>query len=408
MKRKSINILSLKNPLTNNHRSSKVNNKFKKSSTTQYNFINKNAQYNNKNQKVNSINNNIYLNLFKKFNNTSSLRKNQLNSKQIISTRINNSHISKERKNLNILDAASSSSIKRNKNSCYDNPSIINSMNFINNHGHINIRLNLKNQFINNSNYNYNNITESSYGLEITEKMKEKNLKIIQLQNELLKSQEIINNFQTNTNIDITKYNNLNNSLKENNLCILTKSSESVDKILKTAFNGFIPNNSNNINKKKNSNRKSYKNSFLKKGGTNKIIECLKSSKIREKSENKKYTRDNSRTNRNIYSGYYKNKQSDYLRLFLPLSNYNNDKPKFNSYSNNKPNLNNKMKSNTDMNKTEKNLSYVNKDNSCAENKGNEDLLKLIIKCTALKEKTKNLLNKYIDLGEALSIFNKK
>ena len=408
MKRKSINILSLKNPLTNNHRSSKVNNKFKKSSTTQYNFINKNTQYNNKNQNVNSINNNIYLNLFKKFNNTSSLRKNQLNSKQIISTRINNSHISKERKNLNILDAASSSSIKRNKNSCYDNPSIINSMNFINNHGHINIRLNLKNQFINNSNYNYNNITESSYGLEITEKMKEKNLKIIQLQNELLKSQEIINNFQTNTNIDITKYNNLNNSLKDNNLCILTKSSESVDKILKTAFNGFIPNNSNNINKKKNSNRKSYKNSFLKKGGTNKIIECLKSSKIREKSENKKYTRDNSRTNRNIYSGYYKNKQSDYLRLFLPLSNFNNDKPKFNSYSNNKPNVNNKMKSNTDMNKTEKNLSYVNKDNSCAENKGNEDFLKLIIKCTALKEKTKNLLNKYIDLGEALYRLNKK
>ena len=408
MKRKSINILSLKNPLTNNHRSSKVNNKFKKSSTTQYNFINKNTQYNNKNQNVNSINNNIYLNLLKQFNNTSSLRKNQLNSKQIISTRINNSHISKERKNLNISDAASSSSIKRNKNSCYDNPSIINSMNFINNHGHINIRLNLKNQFINNSNYNYNNITESNYGLEITEKMKEKNLKIIQLQNELLKSQEIINNFQTNTNIDITKYNNLNNSLKENNLCILTKSSESVDKILKTAFNGFIPNNSNNINKKKNSNRKSYKNSFLKKGGTNKIIECLKSSKIREKSENKKYTRDNSRTNRNIYSGYYKNKQSDYLRLFLPLSNFNNDKPKFNSYSNNKPNVNNKMKSNTDMNKTEKNLSYVYKGNGCEENKGNEDLLKLIIKCTALKEKTKNLLNKYIDLGEALYRLNKK
>ena len=405
MKRKSINILSLKNPLTNNHRSSKINNKFKKSSTTQYNFINKNTQYNNKNQNVNSINNNIYLNLFKKFNNISSLRKNQLNSKQIISTRINNSHISKERKNLNILDAASSSSIKRNNN---DNPSIINSMNFINNHGHINIRLNLKNQFINNSNYNYNNITESSYGLEITEKMKEKNLKIIQLQNELLKSQEIINKFQANSNIDITKYNNLNNSSKENNLCLLTKSSESVDKILKTAFNGFIPNNSKNINKKKNSNRKSYKNSFLKKGGTNKIIECLKSSKIREKSENKKYTRDNSRTNRNIYSGYYKNKQSDYLRLFLPLSNFNNDKPKFNSYSNNKPNVNNKMKSNTDMNKTEKNLSYVNKDNSCAENKGNEDFLKLIIKCTALKEKTKNLLNKYIDLGEALYRLNKK
>ena len=238
--------------------------------------------------------------------------------------------------------------------------------------------------------------------------MKEKNLKIIQLQNELLKSQDIINNFQANPNIDISKYNNLNSSLKESNICVLTKSSESVDKILKTAFNGFIPNNSNNLNKKKNSNRKSYKNSFLKKGGTNKIIECLKSSKNREKSENQKYTRDNSRTNRNIYSGYYKNKQSDYLRLFLPLSNCNNDKPKFNSYSNNKKNINNKTKSNTDLNKTEKNLSYINKGNGCAKKKGNEDFLKLIIKCTELKEKTKNLLNKYIDLGEALYRLNKK
>ena len=197
------------------------------------------------------------------------MRKNPLNPKQIISNRINNSHISKERKNLNILEAPSSSSIKRKKTSGYDHPSLINSMNFINNHGHINIRLNLKNQFINNSNYNFNNITEANYGLDITEKMKEKNLKIIQLQNELLKSQEIINNFQTQNNLDINKYNNLNNltnfnnlsnSSKENNLCLLTKSSESVDKILKTAFNGYT---SNNLTKKKSTNRKNYKNSFL-------------------------------------------------------------------------------------------------------------------------------------------------
>ena len=405
MKRKSINILSLKNPITNNHRSSKVNNKFKKSSTTQYNFINKNSQYNNKNPNINSINNNIYLNLFKKFNKNSSLRKNALNPKKIISSRINNSHISKERKNLNILEAPSSSSINNKKNSGYDHPSLINTMNFINNHGHINIRLNLKNQFINNSNYNFNNITEANYGLDITEKMKEKNLKIIQLQNELLKSQEIINNFQTQNNLDINKYNNLNNltnfnnlsnSSKENNLCLLTKSSESVDKILKTAFNGYT---SNNLTKKKSTNRKSYKNSFLKKCGNKNIIECLKSSKIKEKSENTKYARETSKTNRNIYSGLYKNKQNDYLRLFLPLSNFNNDKSKFNSHSNNKKNLN----------KTEKNQSYINKDNDneCAERKDSE-FLKFTKKCMELKEKTKNLLSKYIDLSEVLYKLNTK
>ena len=58
-------------------------------------------------------------------------------------------------------------------------------MNFIDNHGHINIRLNLKNQFINNSSSNFNNYTEVNYGFDITEKMKEKDLKIIQLQNDL-------------------------------------------------------------------------------------------------------------------------------------------------------------------------------------------------------------------------------
>jgi hypothetical protein len=183
------------------------------------------------------------------------LRKNTYGPKQIISTRINNSQISKERKNLNIFEVPSSSSIKRKSNNFYDNPSLINSMNFIDNHGHINIRLNLKNQFINNNSNNYNNITDVNF--DIGEKLKEKDLKIIQLQNELLKSQEIINNLKTNnTNIDMNmnknKCNYLNNSSQEKNLCILTKSSESVDKILKTAFNAYTSNiTTNNLTKKK-------------------------------------------------------------------------------------------------------------------------------------------------------------
>ena len=268
MNGKSINLLSFKNLITKNHRSSKVNNKFKKSSTTQYNYINKKTQYNNSNSnEIKSINNNIFLNLFNKFNNTTTLRKSGLNPKQIISTRINNSHISKEPKNINIFDIPSSSSIKRKNNFFYEHPSLINSMNFFDNHGHINIRLNLKNQFINNSSSNFNNFTEVNYGFDITEKIKEKDLKIIQLQNDLLKSQEIIKNFRTKNDIDKDKNknicNNLNNSLKEKNICLLTKSSESVDKILKTTFNGYNS-NSNNLTKKKNSNRKNYKNNFLK------------------------------------------------------------------------------------------------------------------------------------------------
>ena len=409
MNGKGINLLSFKNLITKNHRSSKVNNKFKKSSTTQYNYINKNSQYNNNcnTNGIKSINNNIFLNLYNRFNNTTTLRKIGLNPKQNISTRINNSHISKETKNLNIFDIPSSSSIKRKNNFFYEHPSLINSMNFIDNHGHINIRLNLKNQFINNSSSNFNNFTETNYGFDITEKIKEKDLKIIQLQNDLLKSQEIIKNFKTKKDIDKDKnkniYINLNNSLKEKNICLLTKSSESVDKILKTTFNGYNTNNynSNNLTKKKNSNRKSYKNNFLKRCGNKKIIEYIKNSKTKEKYENKKSTQDNSKTNRNIYSGFYKKKQSDYLKLFLPLSNFKNEKPKFNSYSNDNKNIKNKIKSNTEnMNKTEKNKNIFNQIiNNCDEKKKNDDFLIFTKKCQELKERTKKLLDNYINLG---------
>ena len=71
----------------------------------------------------------------------------------------------------------------KNKNTNIQ-PDLINSMNFKSNKGHINIRINLKNQFINNNNSNPN-INVSDYnknnGNDITEKIKEKDLKIIQL-----------------------------------------------------------------------------------------------------------------------------------------------------------------------------------------------------------------------------------
>ena len=401
MKKKNINILSFKNPIMNNHRSNKINNKFKKSSTTQYNYINKKGQYNNKNNNPNikSINNNIYLNLFNKFSNTSSLRKNALSPKQIISSRINNSHINNERRSLNIFEVPSSSSIKNKKNYGLEHSSLINSMNFIDNHGHINIRLNLKNQFISGNN-NFNNITDMNYGSDIAEKMKEKDLKIMQLQNDLIKSQEIINQFQIKNNLELNKYNyNLNNSSPEKNLCILTKSSESVDKIIKTVFNGY---NINDYNKKKtNKNKKNYKNTFLKNLGNHNILECLKKSKTKDRYDSKKSERDNSKSNKNLYSGNIKRKQSDYLKLFLPLSNFHSNKFKFNSYSNNKRNNKNKINSNTEnLNKTEKNKhNNFNQNDNCVQKKKNDDFSKFTEKCEKLKEKTKQLLNRYIDLG---------
>ena len=398
MKRRSTNLLSFKNPITKNNLSLKINNKFKKSSTAQYNYINKKTQYNYSNT-VNSINNNIFLNLFNKFNHTPSLGKNSFGPKQITSNRINNSHISKERKDFKIFEVPSSSSINRKKN-YYERPSLINSMNFIGNHGHINIKLNLKNQFINNSNAYYNNITDVNYCYDIIERMKEKDLKIIQLQNDLLKSQEIINNLQlkSNLNLDINKHNYLNNSLQEKNLHILTKSSESVDKIIKTAFNSYTSNITSNNRK---STRKTYKNNFLKKCG-NKINELIKKSKTKEK--NRRHSvRNKSRTNRNIYTGYYKNKQNDYLRFFFPLSSCNNQKPKLNSHSNDKRHNKNKNKlKNENIEKNEKNNIYNNRVEDGDGNKKKYQFLELTKKCEELKEKTINLLDKYIDLSDIL------
>lgn len=401
MQRKSKNLLSFKNPISKKHHSYKSNNKFKKSSTTQYNYINKDAQCNNNINPnyVNSINNNIYLNLFSKFNNTSSLKKN-FSPKEIISSRINNSHISKERKNLNIFEVPSSSFIKSKKR---DHPSLINSMNFIDNHGNINIRFNLKNQFINNNISNLNIITDTNYRLDMTEKVKEKDLKIKQLQSELLKSQEIIKNFKIKNNSEINKYNKLNISLNEKNFCLLTKSSESVDKILKSAFNGYISNNSSKITKKNANIKKNYKNCFLKRSGNKNIFDYISKSKTKEKFEKKNTTRDNSRTNKNLYSGNYNKKQSDYLKLFLPFYNNSSDKPRFNSYSKDNKNLKNKMKSNIyeNLNKTEKNKSNVIKINNL-EDKKSGDFLQFFQKCKELKEKTKNILDKYINLADIL------
>ena len=126
---------------------------------------------------INNINNNIYLNLFNKFNNNNnfSLKQNILSPKEIISNRINNSQKNKMKQNLNLDEIPSFSSIRIKNKNTYIQPDLINSMNFKSNKGHINIRINLKNQFINNNNSNPN-INVSDYnknnGNDIAEKIR--------------------------------------------------------------------------------------------------------------------------------------------------------------------------------------------------------------------------------------------
>ena len=425
MQKKPLNILSFNTPFfpnaNHNHRSKKINNKFKKSSTAQYSTKTKEIKSNTNYLPdtpigINSINNNIYLNLFNKFNNnnnnafnTSSLKQNMMSPKEIISNRINNNQMNKIRKNLNLHEITSSSSFKNNNNkSTYIQPDFTNSMNVISsNKGHINIRLNLKNQFmnniLNNNNYNVNGTDNNNinYGLDIAEKMKEKDMKIIQLQNDLLKSQEIINSLNNNININnsfkynknksnINNYNiNLNKSSREKNFFMLTKSSESVDKILKTTFNEYY------LNNKKQSN-KIHKNSFLKKSGNDinkKRINNANKKNKNIKSNEPLYTTNNIKTKRQ--------KKFDYLKLFLPISNLLNIKPRFNSYSNERKNTKNKINFNSD--NSDKKIKPKIKINNYAINKKKEECIKYNFsdftkKCENLKQRANQLINNYINL----------
>jgi len=120
----------------------------------------------------------------------------------------------------------------------------------------------------------------------------------------------------------------------------------------------------------------------------------------------KKLIKDNNNYNKNIYSGNNNKKQSDYLKLFLPLSNFHNEKHKYNSYSNNKKNIKNIMNTNSEaeiMNKTEKNRHNHNndKDNN-TKNKVNEEFNIFTKKCEDLKKRTRQLFDNFINLGEAI------
>ena len=403
MRKKPINILSIKNPFfpssTSNHSSKKINNKFKKSSTAKCSLkINQAKQKNllytsNAPPGINNINNNIYLNLFNKFNNNNnfSLKQNILSPKEIISNRINNSQKNKMKQNLNLDEIPSFSSIKIKNKNTYIQPDLINSMNFKSNKGHINIRINLKNQFINNNNSNPN-INVSDYnknnGNDITEKIKEKDLKIIQLKNNLLKSQEIINGINNNINNSLKNNNNkhttrtiynLNKSSREKNCFMLTKSSGSFDKILKTAYYEY---NINILNNKK-QNKKTNKNSFLKKS------ENINKNKNKDK---------NFKINNLLYTTKKNKKQNDYLRLYLPSSDFFSDKLKFTSYSNDSENIRNQINNNfCNTEKNQKHKIYLNNTNNNKKNNFS-DFKK---KCDILKERTKNLINHYITLTES-------
>ena len=95
-------------------------------------------------------------------------------------------------------------------------------------------------------------------------------------------------------------------------------------------------------------------------------------------------------------------KENDYLRLFLPTSNFYKTKSKFNSYSNDRKNAKNKINHNLNYNsiKTDNNKNQqINKKNA-----GNNNITinEFIKKCEYIKQKARNLINNYIDLASQL------
>lgn len=337
-------------------------NAFKKSSTQQNNLKNNN------NTKTSS-NSNIFLNLYSKFNNKTSLHKNSKSSAKIVNS-INNTQ-KKQSSNIN------SPPIKTKSNHYIDNPSLINSMNLIENHGHINIRLNLKSKIINNNNINS----------DMAEKILEKDKQIVKLQNALMKSQELINQLNKKTQMQnrilslsytsTPKGNLLTNSYKEKDFSHFTQSSDNSNEKIKTTFNSnsFYSQN----NKKKN-------NGFIVLCN-NHIINFSNNNNITNKRKN------NYKKNKILsFNKSNKKQQTNFLKYLLPLSGrcFSETKTRFNSYTS--------LQKKT----LHKNLNDIHIQSSHNDKKHNKSLDKFIDKCEELKQKSKKLLNNYLNLTNAI------
>ena len=159
-----------------------------------------------------------------------------------------------------------------NKNLYNNNTSIGNSNNYKEkkyrkDRGHINIRLNLNNEIINN---NFGSKSKTKYktiNYDIIEKIKEKDSYITKLQKDLLQSQELLNKLQRDKQKEISfTYNTIKSvdNMKMNSLSkdkyqisdFLTQTTEKDDKILKINYNKYELNKM----KKNRTNRGSYSN----------------------------------------------------------------------------------------------------------------------------------------------------
>jgi hypothetical protein len=269
-------------------------------------------------------------------------------------------------------------------------------------HGNINLRLNLNNEIINN---NFNNcyssikqkkMHKSLSNITINEKLKEKDKYIIQLQKELLKSQEFLNRLQKDKQNELSmeyhtiqkidsldKYKSsssltslLNKQKKNNN-----KKRGSINKKRNNAYNTGFYSNNNNIKSKYNS---SPKSNYLRYFSSSHRFLC--------------YNLDNFET----YNSNYLTRNSLYKKSQKSIK-YNKNS---NSNSNKYVKKNDKLSLSDELYFTGQ-VSNSNYDTINIKYQ-NENISEFIEKYQILKKRAKLLLNNYISLIKELNVKSKK
>ena len=219
---------------------------------------NKNSININKTQSKNT-NNNILINLLYKDKSKISLYSNLMQKYK---------NITSQEKNTNCVYSFNNQMNSINKNLNNNSSfSLSNSLNYKgekDNRGHINIRLNLNNEIINNNFTQKSKSRHKSININMIEKIKEKDCLITKLQKDLLQSQELLHKLQKDKQKELSftynsmkSFDNLNNLSKDvyQKRDFFTQTTEKEDKIIKTNTTKFNVNN-----KKLNSNFSNHKN----------------------------------------------------------------------------------------------------------------------------------------------------
>ena len=314
-----------------------------------------------------------------------------------------------------------------NKNLYNNNTSIGNSNNYKEkkyrkDRGHINIRLNLNNEIINN---NFGSKSKTKYktiNYDIIEKIKEKDSYITKLQKDLLQSQELLNKLQRDKQKEISfTYNTIKSvdNMKMNSLSkdkyqisdFLTQTTEKDDKILKINYNKYELNKM----KKNRTNRGSYSNILnINNYKSNKNIKSLlnidyinsnaSKKNIKKMQKNLSYKNFLSicNNNSNLNNKYFNLIKNSHMRCFSSSPNRQfplGSKRYELCLSLSRKDLKKKKREKKVVNKkSNENSNDINLNNKNIDPK----LKDFISKCDLLKNKANQLLSNYISLTEYL------